>query len=54
MKTYTKPTTEWTEIDNLMPLASSPKIDPTPAPPGADGNSLGEEGNHIVLDMGED
>ena len=53
MKKYTKPTTEWTEIENLMPLASSPGISKDPAPGGAEGNSLGEGNAPIVWDTNE-
>lgn len=52
MKKYIKPTTEWSEIENLIPLAASPAIDPTPAPPGAEACSLGEEEYPVVIGWG--
>lgn len=42
MKKYIKPATEWLQIENSLPLATSdPKIDPTP--PWGDASAKGND-----------
>ena len=52
MKKYTKPTIEWTEMDNTVLLAGSkPGISGETAGSGVEACSLGEEDAPIVFGM---